>query len=481
MPIYHNYHGDFQNSNNSSWNQIQASLKILLPTYQPIPSDNLDELSFLSYQKQKRICADFKQTCARIIATLHETHEEENSDPEIHVQIQPDQESQFQSQYDEDEDELDERRLYRGSEDRIAAVVLQRPPPEPSDPKSLAVGEGEPASSAVATETRSCRSADLMAAVTGIHSGAEDGAVTKGKVEEHAYLVLAREVTRPPPKPPNPDSHTMAFGEASTSTSTNRSERSTANNGAEGGAFAEGKRKAATMEGSVMRLETVSRKTAFMTEVGDDNMAADLTGGGHADIVDNRIGGSSVEAGSTTSVTAKGGVALRNGEARFYRVSPIVAKPPLLLAAILPWNRVKGERHTTGGLLGGTVQWRSLSLSSFGAGEREEEGFISTAETAPRALPQANGNQPAAHPWKREAAASGMWGMWGAREGITIIAALIDLGHYRLSLLFGHYPGELFGQIIIVSIQGPTKFVVILVNGLKFYQWDPGGYCIFGK
>ncbi|MED6168709.1 hypothetical protein PIB30_014174 [Stylosanthes scabra] len=195
MPIYHDYHGDFQNSNNSSWNQIQASLKILLPTYQPIPSDNLDELSLMSYQKQKRICADFKQTCARIIATLHETHEEENSDPDIHVQIQPDQvsenqiseyeiqeeatiqnaieitvsstlhqpdpdipseineckfgvqysdstisdsikpyldsdknRSQCQSQYDEDE--LDESRLYRGSEDRIAAVVVQRPPPE---------------------------------------------------------------------------------------------------------------------------------------------------------------------------------------------------------------------------------------------------------------------------------------------------------------------------------------------------------------
>ncbi|MED6162607.1 hypothetical protein PIB30_072121 [Stylosanthes scabra] len=202
----------------------------------------------------------------------------------------------FQSQYDEDEDELDERRLYCGSEDRIA--------------------------------------------------------VTKGKVEEHADLVLAREVTRPPPKPPNPDSHTMAFGEASTSTSTNRSERITANNGTEGGAFTEGKRMAATMEDRVMRLETVSRKTAFMAEVGDDDMAADLTGGGHADVVNNRIGGSSVEvgisvrekwtlsseAGSTISVTVKDGVALRNGEARFCRVSPIVAKPPLLPAVVLPWN-----------------------------------------------------------------------------------------------------------------------------------------------
>ncbi|MED6221301.1 hypothetical protein PIB30_053085 [Stylosanthes scabra] len=83
MPIYDDYHGNFRNSNNSSWDQIQAILKILLSSYQSIPSDNLDELSVMSDQKQKRLCADFQQTCARIIATLHEIHDEENSYPEI--------------------------------------------------------------------------------------------------------------------------------------------------------------------------------------------------------------------------------------------------------------------------------------------------------------------------------------------------------------------------------------------------------------
>ncbi|MED6168710.1 hypothetical protein PIB30_014175 [Stylosanthes scabra] len=131
-----------------------------------------------------------------------------------------------------------------------------------------------------------------MAAVTRIHSGAEEDAITKGKVEEHADLVLAREVTRPSPKPPNPDSHTMALGEASTSTSTNRSERRTANNGAEGGAFAEGKRMAATMEDRVTRLETVSRKT------------------------------------------------VTNGSPRARQLRRfILLTPPPLLAAVFPWNR----------------------------------------------------------------------------------------------------------------------------------------------
>ncbi|MED6144791.1 hypothetical protein PIB30_018832 [Stylosanthes scabra] len=50
---------------------------------------------------------------------------------------------------------------------------------------------------------------------TPVSSGAEDNAVAKGKVE-HADLVLARAVSRPPPKPPNRESHTVTLGEAST-------------------------------------------------------------------------------------------------------------------------------------------------------------------------------------------------------------------------------------------------------------------------
>ncbi|MED6149201.1 hypothetical protein PIB30_060224 [Stylosanthes scabra] len=57
----------------------------------------------------------------------------------------------------EDEDEYDGRSIYLGCDDRSATIVVQRPPPEPPDLNSDAV--------------------------TGVHSGAEDGAVAKGNVD----------------------------------------------------------------------------------------------------------------------------------------------------------------------------------------------------------------------------------------------------------------------------------------------------------
>ncbi|MED6199214.1 hypothetical protein PIB30_073847 [Stylosanthes scabra] len=81
------------------------------------------------------------------------------------------------SQYDEGKDELDERRLYSGSEDWNAVVVVQRPPPKPPDLNSVAVGEGEPTSSVVTAVAGSCRIEGWM-----IHSAVEDGTVAKGNV-----------------------------------------------------------------------------------------------------------------------------------------------------------------------------------------------------------------------------------------------------------------------------------------------------------
>ncbi|MED6107656.1 hypothetical protein PIB30_016099 [Stylosanthes scabra] len=55
MPIYGDYHGDFQNSSISTWDQIQISLKILLPSYQPFLSDSAVVESFLTNQNQMQI------------------------------------------------------------------------------------------------------------------------------------------------------------------------------------------------------------------------------------------------------------------------------------------------------------------------------------------------------------------------------------------------------------------------------------------
>ncbi|MED6195473.1 hypothetical protein PIB30_038161 [Stylosanthes scabra] len=74
MPIYHDYHGDSKSSSISTWDQIQISLKFLLPSYEPILCVSPLVSSLLS----DPICTDFKQ-----IVTLHEIQDEEYSDVEI--------------------------------------------------------------------------------------------------------------------------------------------------------------------------------------------------------------------------------------------------------------------------------------------------------------------------------------------------------------------------------------------------------------
>ncbi|MED6115071.1 hypothetical protein PIB30_086658 [Stylosanthes scabra] len=86
MSINSDCHGDFQNSTNSSWDQIQATLKILLPSYQPLPSDSQSSiLHYESIQKQNQLHEEINQSFNRICATLNEMIQEEetNLDPEI--------------------------------------------------------------------------------------------------------------------------------------------------------------------------------------------------------------------------------------------------------------------------------------------------------------------------------------------------------------------------------------------------------------
>ncbi|MED6157134.1 hypothetical protein PIB30_020452 [Stylosanthes scabra] len=99
--------------------------------------------------------------------------------------------SEFQSQNDEDDDELDERTLYRELADRNATVVVDRPPPEPPDLHSVAVGEGELGSSVIKAAVSSRRPENLET-VTAIHSGAEDGVVAKGNVVDVGSADLTR-------------------------------------------------------------------------------------------------------------------------------------------------------------------------------------------------------------------------------------------------------------------------------------------------
>ncbi|MED6154920.1 hypothetical protein PIB30_001061 [Stylosanthes scabra] len=64
----------------------------------------------------------------------------------------------------------------------------------------------------------------------------------------------------------------------------------------------------------------------------------------------------------------------------------------------------RGDGRNLGELLSGAAP-----TGSWWAGEKEDEGFISAAETAPRTLPQANDGRPITQPWKGEAVASALW------------------------------------------------------------------------
>ncbi|MED6195075.1 hypothetical protein PIB30_034619 [Stylosanthes scabra] len=191
MPIYHDYHGGDSNSSSIyTWDQIQISLKYLLLSYQPILSDSTVVASFLSDQPPKQICADFEQN------SVSEFQEQESE-----AEIQAKSESTFQilnisstnqeewnsansddqKQEDEDEDVLDARRIYRGLEDRNEAVVGHRPPPESPDMNT-------PTEELFPIQTPACRNKTEVAEnECGIHSGAEDGAVAKGKAGTESY------------------------------------------------------------------------------------------------------------------------------------------------------------------------------------------------------------------------------------------------------------------------------------------------------
>ncbi|MED6211287.1 hypothetical protein PIB30_072253, partial [Stylosanthes scabra] len=426
MPIYHDYHGDFQNSTNSSYDQIQASPKILLHSYQPIPSDFLDELSFLSFQKQKRICAEIKEVCNNICATLNEMiqEEEENSypesqaqmqqvsDSEIHVQIHPDQESeiqnqnvksgisklengalqipeftastkpqfnskkqnksQFQTQYDEDEDELEEPQR---------VVVVHRLPPELPDLQSLAMGEVPTAEVLVMTEAITRTLEDLKEVDTGVRSGVEDGAVAKGKV--------------------------------------------------------------------------VDAKTELFSHLWVDNEDVDMHCGAEAGDVDDGKSEIATFVEGAPRVTGRCLQALWFG-----RVCPMVAKPPPLLAAVFSWTQAEATRTE---LFGDGVATRWLA--------EQDEKARKVLSPPWLVLERAAG------PFSATMCPAFMADFVGGRfwkegEGCTTNFALTCSNKCGLLLLM---EAKFFWtqQPYALIIHGPNDIFLLLVAEEKFYQWNP--------
>ncbi|MED6184199.1 hypothetical protein PIB30_045158 [Stylosanthes scabra] len=229
---------------------------------------------------------------------------------------------------------------------------MQRPPPAPPDLysfevedgappdlNSIAVGECEPESAMVTAKARSCRTEDLSVAVTEIqiyggtrspicaigadittlaNDNAEDGAVTKGKVvHANAEPVLhftKDRVNQPPPKPPDLPS------QADNATDLSKS----------GGGE-------------------------------DDEDVAITIGGSDVSYVDDgsessaEVGASAKEKRRTLVTFARGEVAVETvmttvrGCEMVRRAPSLVARPPPLLAAVLPWDRGKAVSSTVGG------------------------------------------------------------------------------------------------------------------------------------
>ncbi|MED6205144.1 hypothetical protein PIB30_015266 [Stylosanthes scabra] len=101
------------------------------------------------------------------------------------------------------------------------------------------------------------------------------------------------------------------------------------------GAFAKKNWIAASMEDRAMPVEDAATKMRGISEVGYDGTRSSAEVGASV-----REKWSLTMAASRTSfVSAKGRATWRNELARFCRISPIVAKPPPLLAAIFPWDQ----------------------------------------------------------------------------------------------------------------------------------------------
>ncbi|MED6205969.1 hypothetical protein PIB30_022573, partial [Stylosanthes scabra] len=129
--------------------------------------------------------------------------------------------------------------------------AVYRPPPEPPDLTLLAEGKGELTSTVVLAAATSHRSEKVRDAATGLDSGAEHGAVAKGKMEADHHMAL-NEAGHPKSGETTDQSYGGSDGDVAGGASPN----------AESGAFAKGKRMAAIMEDGAT---TVEDETATIT------------------------------------------------------------------------------------------------------------------------------------------------------------------------------------------------------------------------
>ncbi|MED6130348.1 hypothetical protein PIB30_000242 [Stylosanthes scabra] len=377
MPIYHDYHGDSTSSSILTWDQIQISLKSLLPTYEPILCDSAIVASFLSDQPQKHISAEPNSVSENSDPEIDNTDQELTTDPTQFYQIQEITDLDFQFQSELATTRSSKFKFNQNSNQNSISVSITATPTEAGDysgfqeitrtsgeevtiiPYGGANGwiEGDRQWSESVMDIRDClRSVrnegseeELWVPLakpprscmteSGLNSrvaiGAEDGTAAKGRIEAAALKpAVAAEAIRPPPAPPDPNP-ALILGAALPYTADRVTEPEEGDVG--GGTTAKG------TEDNVRDLRRACDVDRDRSSVAD---------GSH--VVETRKTISAVEKGVTVEDGAmkmrgggcagvvNGSASVRKGEAPFCRRLILTAKPPPLLAAVFPWDRECG-------------------------------------------------------------------------------------------------------------------------------------------
>ncbi|MED6156966.1 hypothetical protein PIB30_019088 [Stylosanthes scabra] len=319
MPIYHDYHGDSRSSSISTWDQIQPSLKSLLPSYEPILCDSTVVASLLS----NSICTDFEH-----IATLHEIQDENYSDPESKSKgKEGDRTWWWRTGWIEGDRQSESviigdcMRLARkeGREEELWVPLAELPRPWLSES-----GQNDR-----------------------VAIGAEDAAVTKGKPEiTDLDLARAESVQRPPPKPPHLNPYTAALGDSSTAKILVVGRIGAMDDGGE--------------QDTSSNLVSAEEMQPWVTTVVEGELTTGAEVG--ASVKEKRR---TIVAGVNTTMI-DGGIWTRQLR-RFLSLNP-----PPLLAAIFPWDRGGGGSH-------GIYSATEVSFSS----SRKRQASMGTAPTTP--------------------------------------------------------------------------------------------------
>ncbi|MED6167554.1 hypothetical protein PIB30_003932 [Stylosanthes scabra] len=362
---------------------------------------------------------------SHIIPNLANTSTKLQTEIQIYTTEEDEIDAVSNQRQQDDSTEIQISSIYYGSDDQRATVVVDRPPPEPPDLHSVAVGEGEPGLS-VSTAEESSRRPENLETVIAIHSGAEDSAVAKGNVVDVG------------------------------STDLNRGSSAVVGASAEGMWTATDKTTAATVADGSLRARRLRR---FFSLMSPPLLAAIFPWDRGGEYIDNDLQWwPDVSAEDRANATEVGRVGRQLGRAKY------------------------GDGGATQWLAE-----QGLLLSSFGNGEQARKGLLSTVTAMANPRAQARGGCCGLGPAVVELAMARVVAYrWGKLErgGCCCYGAYLHLSKQSEgAILILNFD---LGLLLVIQAQcsslwlitGPRfieKYFEKLVGSVFFKQWDPGG------